>query len=556
MKKLLLMTVLALSLTLSACGDETIEFDANQYIDLSEGDNANTALEIEEELDSVYLEIDESEIDFDRFDYEEGTYTLLSDSSELIYITEAGSYLLEGTYSSTIVINVEDEDVNLVLNNATLSSSTGPAIVVLDADDVTFSVPEGTESTLSDASEYTLVLGEEDLDSVIYSKSDLEFNGLGTLNIEANYNNAIHTKDDIKISDLTLNIESVDDGIIGKDYVAIKNAVINVVSSGDAIKSTNDEETDKGFIYIESGTFDLETNNDGIQAVNDIIIYDGTFTVDTADNAFTSDNSIYLGNGTYTVDSDSDAFNAVDELIIYDGTYTVNAGDDAFHSDNILTIDGGSILVESCYEGIEGYDISINGGTITVNSTDDAVNGTTGGGQQHGTTYTSTGGLLDITGGIMQINAVSGDGIDVNGSITMSGGYVLVYGTSADNQAALDFDETFDITGGTIIAIGSTGMILSLSNSSTQASITYADTEVYSAGTVITLYDDSDNILLSVEAIRDFTGAVISLESLSMNNSYTLKVDSETYDFEVLSIVTSLGDGGNTMTMGGGPGRR
>jgi len=154
----------------------------------------------------------------------------------------------------------------------------------------------------------------------------------------------------------------------------------------------------------------------------------------------------------------------------------------------------------------------------------------------------------------MQINAVTGDGIDVNGTATMSGGYVLVYGTSADNQSALDFDVSFEISGGTIIAIGSTGMIHSLSTTSSQASILYADSETYGEGTVITLYDDENNVLLQVEAIRSFAGAVISLEELTMNGTYTLELDSDSYEFEVSSTVTSIGDGGTTM--GNPPGRR
>ena len=557
MRKILILLALVLPLALAACdGDEVITSGDNEYVDPTVGENANTDEEINEELDLVFEEIDESEIDFDSFDFDENEYTTLLSSEETIYITEAGSYLLEGDYTTAIVINTPDEDVNLVLNNATITTTDGPCIIVLDADDVTISAVEDTENTLTDSETYTAVYGEEEVDAVIYSTSDLELNGSGSLTVIANYNNAIHTKDDIKISELTLNITSVDDGIIGKDYVAIKEAVINIVCHGDAIKSTNEEATDKGFIYIESGVFNIETENDGIKAVNDIIIYDGTFNLDTIYSGIESDASVYLGNGTYNITTFFDAINAGDELVVYNGDYTINAKDDALHADNSLTIDGGTILIESSYEGIEAYEIYINGGNIIVNSTDDGINATTGGGQVHGTGYVSTGGYLEITGGIIQVNALTGDGVDINGSGVMSGGYLIIYGTSADNQAAIDYDDSFEISGGSVISIGSTGMILGFSQNSTQASILYADSESYGSGTTITLLDSDGNTLLETDAIRSFTGVVLSTEDLTMNNSYTLNIGSESYEFEVTSIVTSIGDGGSTMTPPTGPGRR
>jgi len=552
MKKLFtLLLTFTLVFIIAGCEDDVdLTTTLENVIDISDTSEDLTDEDIVFQLDTIISEIREGEFVIDETyePYELDNYTTLDTTLDSYTLTSGGVYVLEGTYTSTIIIDAGDEDVDLVLVNATISTTSGPAILVLSGDEITISATPNTENVIEDSINHPLD-GDQDYNAAIYSKSDLVFNGTGTLTVNGNYNNAINSRDDIKIVDLTLVINSVDDGIIGKDYVAIAGATINLVTTGDGIKSTNDEDASRGFIYIESGIFDLTVGADGIQAENSIFIYDGTFVIDSSDDGIQATSSMIFGGGTFTITSDDDALNCDAELVIYDGNYTITAGDDAIHGYDMVLIEGGTIDVLGSYEGIESLVIEINGGTMNVVSTDDAINATVGGGQEHGPQYVSLGGSLSITGGIIQINS-DGDGVDVNGSATMSGGYLIVYGPVTDMESTIDFDGTFTITGGLVVGIGSDGMLQSLSNTSTQNSLTYADGESYKAGTVVSLKDEDGNIIIEIEAIKAFEAVVISSEEMTTGDTYTFKVGSDSFEFTISSIVTTLGSG-STITEGG-----
>ena len=560
MKKYMIAILLTLTILLTSCSETTpIEENLVDIIDTTDTSEDYSDSDITQELDNILLEINEDTINLDKYydNYLTDVYTELSSDFSEYTITTAGVYVLSGTYTSTVTINVlDDEDVTLILDNVTISVYDGPAILVLNAEDVTITSLPGTDNLVEDFLLHTLV-DTEDYNSAIYSTSDLVFNGSGTLTVNGNYNNAINTKDDLKIVETNLIVTSVDDGIIGKDYIAISNATITVDVEGDALSSTNDEATDKGFIYIESGTLNLTSGADAIEAVNDVLIYGGTFVINSVDSGIESDTSIYIGGGDITINSDNDALNSSNSITIYDGNITITAGDDGIHADTSITIEGGTINILSSYEGIEAFEITINGGTINVTATDDGINATVGGGQEHGQGYVSTGGYLNITGGIIQVNA-DADGVDVNGSGTVSGGYLIVFGSSLDSQSSIDYDDTFTVTGGLIVAVGSTGMIQSFSSTSTQASLMYADTTSYQSGTSISLIDEDNNVIVAIDALKAFSGVVISSDQMVDGSSYTFQVGSETYDFTISSNVTSLGDGGTTQgEIGGGlPPRR
>ncbi len=553
MKKLgvLLLAVVGV-FALSACNNVDIDdldsiVDGIDYTDTSED---LTDAEIDQEIDDALTEIDADGINLEK-DYEEyssSEYVVYDDNGS---ITAGGVYYLSGTFGQITIDTTED--VTLLLDNANISSYDGPAVNILDAEDVTISSLEGTENYISD----TFLYSNIDYNAAIYSKSDLVFNGTGTLTVEGNYNNAINCKDDIKIVETTLIVYSVDDGIIGKDYVAFSGADVTVDCEGDAISSSNIEDEGKGFIYIESGIFDLTTDADGIQAVNSIIIDGGTFTVNTLDDCLASDVDIIIGGGTFDLDAGGDAINATSYLTIYDGDITVNAEDDGIHSDFNITINGGTISVEDSYEGIEAYEIIINGGVVTVVSEDDGINCTTGGGQEHGPQYVSTGGYLEINGGIITVTSVS-DGVDVNGSGVMNGGYLVVFGSSDDSQSSIDYDDSFEVNGGVVIALGSTGMIQTLSTTSDQASLMYAGTSNYSSGTTISLLDSDGDAIVTLTSVKTFAGVTLSCPDLVIGESYSLEVGDDTEEFTVSSTVTSLGDpyAGESGGMITGPGRR
>ena len=161
----------------------------------------------------------------------------------------------------------------------------------------------------------------------------------------------------------------------------------------------------------------------------------------------------------------NDAINAEASLTILSGGLTIDAGDDAVHSDYYLTVgaagtDGPTITVNSCNEGLEAADLSIAGGHITIHASDDCLNAA----NSDLTGYAFT---LSIAGGTLVMDTPSGDGIDSNGTLSISGGTVVVWANSTADNQPLDADGTLSITGGTVLAAGgSAGMGITLSDDS------------------------------------------------------------------------------------------
>lgn len=161
---------------------------------------------------------------------------------------------------------------------------------------------------------------------------------------------------------------------------------------------------------------------------------------------------------------------------------TLYSDDDAVHADYNLTISGGNINVTNSYEGFEANIITINGGTNQIVSTDDAINAT----------YFKEEPMINFDGGITYLNA-EGDGIDSNGSVSLTGGYVLAIGPSNGGNGVLDYDHNFVATGGYLLAIGASGMDQGISASGNAKSSTQKITT--SSGQYLSLIVDNETII-------------------------------------------------------------
>jgi hypothetical protein len=128
---------------------------------------------------------------------------------------------------------------------------------------------------------------------------------------------------------------------------------------------------------------------------------------------------------------------------------------------------------------------------------------------------------LYIDGGYVYVNAI-GDGVDSNGSIEMTGGVVLVSGPTVNNNGALDYMGTFNISGGVFLAAGSAGMVQAPSASSTQNSITVVLDSVQQAGTLFSIQiGEGENILTCVPS-KSYQSVIYS--SPVLTNGETLNV--------------------------------
>lgn len=381
--------------------------------------------------------------------YEINGSTYVSLGSDDIKITKGGTYILEGTLEdASIIVEVsEDEDVQLVLNGVTIHSGDFAGIYIVEGDEITITLAEGSINSISDSGTYTQI-DSNNVDALIYSKADLIINGEGTLKLNSSYNHGIVSKDDLIIVSGTYDINVAGQGLSGKDRLLIENGDFNIVSGKDALKSDNEEES-KGYVSISNGNFVINTSSDGIYGYNLVNIEDGTFditTVKSSDSdsfkAIKSENLITISAGILNIDSVDDGLHSNNDISITGGTISIESDDDGIHGDGKVQIDGGDITI-SAHEGIEATYVLINDGNISISASDDGINA-----GQKSSAYTAT---VEINGGYIHISMGQGDtdGIDSNGYLYINGGTIDIYG-----QSPFDYDKGAEFNGGTILVNG------------------------------------------------------------------------------------------------------
>lgn len=403
-------------------------------------------------------------------------------SNGVVTITAGGTYAVSGTLDEgQIIVNASGKDVTLVLNGASITCSYGSPIYIYKSSSTTIHLTEGTENALTDGNSYTFAdslssAADEEPNACLYSKSDLIIQGAGSLTVDANYKNGITSKDTLEIYDAILSVTAVNHGINGKDSNTIDSASISVTCGGDAIRSSNDSDSALGWVSISNSTLALTAGEDGIQAETWAALSNGSYTItsgggsgvaprdDVSAKGIKAGTALTLASGVYVLDCSDDALHANGDVTISGGVYTISTGDDAAHADETLTISGGQMNVLKSYEGLEGSNVDISGGSIVLVSSDDGVNAAGGvdgsgfGGRGMGNMFDPAGSSysLTISDGFLSVTA-GGDGLDSNGSITMTGGTVLV-GSSGNGDGALDYDAGFSLEGGVLLAASSGNM--------------------------------------------------------------------------------------------------
>ena len=300
-------------------------------------------------------------------------YYMTLESGENISITQEGVYVISGTATDvTITVEAADTDkVQIVLDDASITNTTSPAIYVKSADKV-FVTTDGT-STLKVTGTFTAD-GTTNLDAVIYSKSDLVLNGTGTLNIESSAN-GISAKDDLKVTGGTYNITATEDAVEANDSIRIYDGTFDITSKKDAFHCENSDDNTLGYVYIQGGTFNINATDDGIQATTVLMIDGGTFDITAAEGLEAT--YVQINDGTINIEASDDGINATQKSTAYDVVIEVNGGDitvnmgagdtDGFDANGNIYINGGTISVTGNSAFDWDGEAQLNGGTVTVN---------------------------------------------------------------------------------------------------------------------------------------------------------------------------------------------
>ena len=420
--------------------------------------------------------------------------------NSVLTISKGGAYHLSGVLDNgKIYVDSSDEDkkVKLYLDGVSVyCGDDAPLFVENSPKETVIILTENSVNTLTDSADRQVPEdGSDYATATVYSKDDLQIEGAGTLNIQADFNKGIFSKNDVDIRGGNINITSADDGIRGKESVDISDGNITIVSGGDGIRTSETTETDKGDIEISGGTVNITSELDGIQAVRNLTVNGGEITVvagggadePESDSPFGGMGGMMGAPGTQAPDrkggpeSENMAFGGFDKgerrppdssfeeesaeetpsakgikavgtVTFSNATVSVDSNDDSIHADNIkidsgsfslkstddglhadtnLKINGGVIDIPVCYEGIEGQVVDITDGTISLVSADDGFNAVSP------DSDSSMGGP-----GMMQA--------DSNCQINISGGYVRI---NAEGDG-VDSNGNVNMTGGTLIVFG------------------------------------------------------------------------------------------------------
>ncbi len=331
----------------------------------------------------------------------EGSGAVAAGSS--VTINAAGVYLLSGSLTDgQIVVDTESEEpVRLVLNGVDLASTSSAPISIVNADDAVIILAEGTENRVSDGTTYVFATAEEDEpNAAIFSRSDLTICGPGTLSVSGNYNDGIASKDGLVIAGGTIFVGAVDDGIRGKDYLVIQDGVITVTAQGDGLKSDNAEDTTLGYVAIDAGTINVTSGGDAIQAESSVTIAGGVISLAAGGGSRGA-------SGGWTTGSTEAAkgIQATVGIQIDGGTLTIDATDDALNANSSLVVNGGTLTLSSGDDGMHAdTTLTINGGDIRITRSYEGIESA----------------AITINGGTIHVVA-SDDGLNAAGGIAGSG---------------------------------------------------------------------------------------------------------------------------------------
>ncbi len=516
-------------------GDTGTSADSSGQTDFSQTDaDMFTDRDYETDYDessSVHIELNGSTAEADS--------DSVQISGSTITITEEATYIISGTLDDGMII-VDAPDtakLQLVFDGADINSETSAPLYIPEADKVFVTLAEGTENTLSNGGTYTAI-DDSNIDSAIFSRQDLPLNGSG--------NAASESSDSWGQWGGGAPGQPGDRGGAGGD--GMRGTDPGSAGEGESEETPDQSTPDQG----ASGSGE---SAEALAFTESLTASDSDASADTEDDSSTSmkgiksDGDMMISGGSFTIDSADDSVHTNSSVTVSGGTFEIASGDAAFHGEDTLTISGGTINITESYEGLEALFVNIQDGDITIVSTDDGLNaaggtdssGTTGGrdgmfgggggmgGEPGGGMSSSSGGSIEISGGTLDINA-SGDGIDANGSLAISGGYTVVAGPTQGDTATLDYDTTAEITGGTFIGTGASGMAQTFSDS--EQGVIAVSVGEQSAGTGITLTDKSGNEILSYTPELSFAVVILSSPDITSRETYTITVGEASGEFE------------------------
>ena len=471
-------------------------------------------------------------------------------------------YVLSGTTTNGSFKVYSEKKFKLSLAGVSILNPVGAAINIQSSKRVFVVCADGTTNVLTDGSSYTATTDGEDMKACLFSEGQLIFSGGGSLTVTGNYKHAITSDDYVRFrSGFNITVASAKkDGIHTNESVIIGGGILNISSDGDAIQC------EEGGITMTGGFAKLSTTDNkahGLKSCLDVVISGGAIQAQVAGaaskgiscdgnltisggklTAFTSQTALYEDNdlsscagikcdgnilitgGEIAIQSTGGAgkgINCDGSITINDGTVKVittgtqcvygklDSSAKGIKADGALTINGGTVLVKATggkgSEGIESKSVlTVNEGTVAALCYDDCMNASNS---------------IVLNGGNIYCYSSGNDGIDSNGTLTITGGVIVSSGTTSPEDG-FDCDQnTFKITGGIVLGIGG-GTSTPTSSVCTQRSVIYGGSG--SNGEILNIQSADGTNVLTYQIPRAYSQMTVLFSSpnLTSGGSYII----------------------------------
>jgi len=454
-------------------------------------------------------------------------------SGETVILEEPGIYLITGESDEGNIV-IKSSSVKLYLQNLKLSSKiTAPIIITSNLKDVKTIVLQNT--ILKDLENPDTTEGECAVVK-IKKNSIVSFENYDKFTLYGECKNIIRGGSQVSITfDKSIGeyiINAYKAAISSDGLLEFNGGKFTIISDfGDAIKSSPEEyDTEsQGKILINDGIFNIQCYNDAFTAKNNITIVKGKFEIQT-ENGY--DSTTYDENESakgFKLSSDVEGA----EIKIYSGDFSFNTADDAFHSNRDITILGGNFIINSkddgicakykleigkknskldnlsikilnSYEALEGMNIVIYSGRISVKSENDGINssgvvkknqtrtrrprnstnGTSSrneterrnrtsdrnnsrtdrynrtdenGKKRHIGTPGNSSYSISIFDGEIYVYSAS-DGIDSNGNVYIHGGSISIFSKGSGTDEPIDHNGNLTLFNGEVLGVGCEGI--------------------------------------------------------------------------------------------------
>ena len=445
-------------------------------------------------------------------------------------------YILSGNSSDACFKLYSERKACLTLNGINLTNTQGPVINSQSKKRLFIDLPANTVNTLTDATTYKKVKGE-DQRGCVFAEGKICISGEGQLYVNAHKKGGIASDDYVHLLGGFVHVNAYAQkgkAIYGKDNVIIGGGVLRTYSEGDASKGISSD----SLLWVKGGVIKAITTGDavydeteedyssccGLKSEWDMNISGGEiYCLSTGTGGkgisaghseiVTETKTNYLG--TLTV-ADADIYirtsgTRIPEVKTEDShgqKVEAAASPKGLKSAGKMTINSGNVYVRcsggAAAEGIESKkEIYINGGKIRSYSVDDGMNAEG----------------CHIKSGDVMICSTENDGFDVS-FLYMYDGLLYTIGGDID-QMGLDTDgKTFKVMSGEILSLGARNC--QPYESSDQASVL-----CYVKGKSISylaLADADDNIIKVIPTPDTYkcVCALFSNSSLQVGNRYKI----------------------------------